>query len=354
MTRKTVFLIRDMPVFTSLAEDTQKAYPDYFEDSDEELEDQKIRNSDNLLIAGRIEEEECGLDIYVYDEQNYNLYPHHEIMLTSFPVALEWLGCDFQSVEQSTIPRANFCIVGMMTPDIEIWNLDQKEPVEPSFVFSGKGAHSDAVTALALHKVRLNVLCSSSADKTLKVWDLQSLTSLASFKVSNNLIQGLAWDLNEESNIFCHGEGDWFTKFDIRQAKPVWSINLGVNIESFAQSSTNSFEVFLGDDNGFISVLDLKTNKLIQSKKIKAHDKSITNLSVSNNGHLVSSSLDSFIKIYETSALGKITEQLTSGESLLSGSLSPDNPCIYACGSSIGEPIVWNYTNDISEKTTNK
>lgn len=50
-------------------------------------------------------------------------------MLNSFPIALEWLCCDFNTGENNTIPRANFGIVGMMSPEIEIWNLDILEPV---------------------------------------------------------------------------------------------------------------------------------------------------------------------------------------------------------------------------------
>ena len=44
-----------------------------------------------MLIAAKIQNEFSGLEIYVFEEQSQNLFVHHDLILSSFPVCLEWL-----------------------------------------------------------------------------------------------------------------------------------------------------------------------------------------------------------------------------------------------------------------------
>ena len=37
-----------------------------------------------------------------------------------------------------------------------------------------EGSHSDAVLTLSLNSFRKNILCSGSADKTIKIWDIST------------------------------------------------------------------------------------------------------------------------------------------------------------------------------------
>lgn len=54
---------------------------------------------------------------------------HHDFILSSFPVCLEWLGANFSKVEGNQVNKGNFAIIGLMEPGIEIWNLDALDPV---------------------------------------------------------------------------------------------------------------------------------------------------------------------------------------------------------------------------------
>lgn len=65
------------------------------EDSEEELEEQAIKPTDNILLAGQIESEFATLQIYVFEEKTENLFVHHDIFLNSFPVCLDWLQANF-------------------------------------------------------------------------------------------------------------------------------------------------------------------------------------------------------------------------------------------------------------------
>jgi periodic tryptophan protein 1 len=76
--------------------------------------------------------------------------------------------------------------VSTMEPEIEIWDLDTIDVMQPSVVLGGrssnkkpkkdgkvakfrKGSHKDSVLALAWNGTFRNVLASGSADRTVKV-----------------------------------------------------------------------------------------------------------------------------------------------------------------------------------------
>ena len=101
-------------------------YPEAFSDSEEEKEDYTIRKTDSIIVAATAENDHSNLEIYIYEHEHSNLYVHHEIILGSYPLCIEWLSY-FQ--EQKT----NLMIVGTFSPEIEVWNLDS-ENCEPVFV----------------------------------------------------------------------------------------------------------------------------------------------------------------------------------------------------------------------------
>lgn len=67
-------------------------YPDRFEDiSEEEIEDYTIKKTDALLCAAKMQGEYSTLEIYIYEENRCNLFVHHEIVLSAFPLCMEFL-----------------------------------------------------------------------------------------------------------------------------------------------------------------------------------------------------------------------------------------------------------------------
>ena len=65
----------------------------------------------------------------VYEEFDDHLFVHHDIMLASYPLCLEWL--DFDPEQEKA---GNMLAVGTMSPQIEVWDLDIVDAVEPAFV----------------------------------------------------------------------------------------------------------------------------------------------------------------------------------------------------------------------------
>lgn len=44
------------------------------------------------MVVGKVENEYSSLEMYIYESEKYNLYVHHEIELSSFPLCLEFIG----------------------------------------------------------------------------------------------------------------------------------------------------------------------------------------------------------------------------------------------------------------------
>lgn len=81
------------------------------------------------------------------------MYVHHDFLLPSFPLCIEWLSYDAGSNEPG-----NLCAIGSMDPIITIWDLDIQDSLEPTFKLGSKGSrkrnlekygHTDAVLDLS-------------------------------------------------------------------------------------------------------------------------------------------------------------------------------------------------------------
>jgi periodic tryptophan protein 1 len=70
-----------------------------------------------------------NIEVYIFDEQTMSLYVHHDIELSAYPLCVEWLPVNYQSNT-----KANYAIVSSFLPEIEIWNLDVQDAVEPDLV----------------------------------------------------------------------------------------------------------------------------------------------------------------------------------------------------------------------------
>ena len=127
----------------------------------------------------------------MYEQEKNNLYLHHEVMLSSFPLSIEWLDVSLGSISSGHPEKGNLAIVSTFLPEIEIWNLDYIDTVEPELVLGGEavskkkpkkftnkakkykeGSHTDSVLSLSLNSGHKNILASGSADHSVKIWDL--------------------------------------------------------------------------------------------------------------------------------------------------------------------------------------
>lgn len=110
-------------------EEEDGEYPEGFEDmSEEDRDDFKIKRTDGLLVCGKVENEFSSLEMYIYEKEKYNIYVHHEVQLSSFPLCLEFIGSGFKGEVNS---RCNYMAVGTFNSEIEVWDMDTLNAIEP-------------------------------------------------------------------------------------------------------------------------------------------------------------------------------------------------------------------------------
>lgn len=209
------------------------------DDSDNEREELQILPTDNLVLAAKVEDEVPHLEIYVYEDDADNIYVHHDVMLPAIPLCLEWLDVPVGE-DDGTKKQGNFVAVGMMQPEIEIWNLDVVDSMYPSAILgqqpeeqeqeqeaqdskkpkkkskkkkkrpkANDNHHVDAVLSLSLNKYHRNLLASASADHTIKLWDLNTQTCAKSYTQHKGKVTSIDWHPSEpKSTVLLSGSAD--------------------------------------------------------------------------------------------------------------------------------------------------
>jgi len=298
-------------------------------DEDEnEREDLQILPTDNLLLATRIEDEVAHLEVYVYEDEADNLYVHHDVMLPAIPLTVEWLDLAVGKTNVEPGSRANFVAVGTMDPDIEIWDLDTIDCLYPNAIL-GKGAdekslqnpkkkkkkksrkphnsyHVDAVLSLAANRQHRNLLASSSADTTIKLWDLNTTKCAKSYSYHADKVCSVAWH-PQESTVLLSGSYDkTIVAADMRapDAKaPKWVVES--DVESVRWNPHDAHHFFVTTEQGFIHYHDARTapsdpsaTKAVWS--LQAHNEAVSSFDVNPviPGFLVSGSTDKEVKLW--------------------------------------------------------
>jgi periodic tryptophan protein 1 len=189
------------------------------EEEEEDLADLQISPSDRLLVCGRTEDEVSYLDVYVYEEDDKNLFVHHDLMIPTFPLAVSPINTKLQAEDEGQ----NFLAIGTFDPDIEIWNLDVIDASFPTIILKGQpktedssskkdkknkkanknidpnGGHSDAVMTMSWNPSNPDYLLSGSADKTIKLWNLKTQKVEKTFSHHSDKVQTIQWSLHEPS-----------------------------------------------------------------------------------------------------------------------------------------------------------
>ncbi|KKK18777.1 hypothetical protein ARAM_004296 [Aspergillus rambellii] len=296
------------------------------EEDDEEREELQILPMDNLLLAGKIEDEVAHLEVYVYEDEADNLYVHHDIMLPAIPLCLEWL--DFpvgKNAEGRT--TGNFVAVGTMEPDIEIWDLDVVDCMYPNAILGQGGAemeadprkskkkqkkskaneefHVDSILALAANRQHRNLLASGSADRTVKLWDLNTAKCAKSYAHHTDKVCSLDWHPKESTVLLTGSYDRTVVAADMRapDAKARWGVDTDVENVRWDVHDPNYF--YVTTDGGMVYRYDVrnvpatpKESKPVWS--LQAHDSSVSafDINASIPGFLVTGSTDKQVKLW--------------------------------------------------------
>ncbi|OCH83962.1 transducin family protein/WD-40 repeat family protein [Obba rivulosa] len=368
-------------------------------EEDDEREELEILPTDNLLVSAKTEDEISQLEIYVYDESEENLYVHHDLMLPSFPLCLEWL--DFPPVTSLSARASgstpakqfgNYIAVGTMEPEIEIWSLDIVEAMYPDMVLgrpdetaahvpvpAGTGKkkrkkakhrpvsaahHVDAVLALSWNRTHRNLLASASADRTVKLWDLSrdptaggEQGALRSFDVHKDKVQAVQWNAHEPTVLLTGSYDRTVRTFDTRAPDVGVGAVLGSDVEALRWDPFEAHGFYVSLENGIILNFDARTLPTNLSSPsparftLSAHDGAASALDVNPHirGVLATGGTDKIVKVWninEDADIGKrqvsaVTSRDLGVGKVFSVAWSPDDPLTLAAAGSKAKLQVW-------------
>lgn len=308
-------------------------------DDDSEKEDDIIKTNDNLVLIGHVEGDASILEVFVYNEEEGSFYCHHDILLPSFPLCIEWLNFDPADSKPS-----NLCAIGNMTPIIEVWDIDLIDCLEPVYKLGCKPSkkkkqnrvgHKDAVLDLAWNQNYAHVLASGSVDQTVLLWDLENGTPVNKFESFNEKVQSLKWHPTETHQLLTGCADKIIRLFDCKHEEITKQWDAAGEVERVLWNHFDPNYCIVSTENGHIQYFDVRVDQPVW--EVKAHEKEVTGLSLSSScpGLLTSSSQDGVIKVWDiinnTQPL-HIWEQRSSLGALQCLASNPDNPFVFAVG----------------------
>ncbi|THH32232.1 hypothetical protein EUX98_g1961 [Antrodiella citrinella] len=378
------------------------------DEEDNEREELEVLPSDNLLVVAKTEDDVSQLEIYVYDESEENLFVHHDLMLPSFPLCLEWL--DFPPISSPsaiTDPNGparqfgNYIAVGTMEPEIEIWSLDVVESMYPDMVLGrpdktaahipvplGTGKkkrkknkqrpastahHVDAVLSLSWNKTHRNLLASASADRTVKIWDLtrdptingdggEGEGALRSFNNHKDKVQAVQWNEKEPTVLLTGSYDRTVRTFDSRAPDAGVGAIVGADVEALRWDPWEAHSFYVSLENGIVLNFDVRTLPTDLSTPtparftLSAHDGAVSALDVNPliPGCIATGGTDKMVKVWNLTAdadlLKRQVSLVTSRDlgvgKVFSVSWSPDDSLTLAAAGSKAKLQVWDVGAD--------
>jgi len=297
--------------------------PDNQSDEESEAEDFNLNPNDNLLLAGRVQEDASSLEVHVYNENDN--YIHHDVYLPAFPMCIEPIS--YSSKEET---NCNWCAIGDMTPTISIWDNDVVNELEPLIRLKG---HKDAVLDLSWNSKMTNILASASVDKTVHLWDLNTNKSIHKLKKFNDRVQSIQFNSEDEGKLLI-GDCDGKISLVDCNALSIQNYSIANNEIEKVCWIPNSLHNFLAStDKGTIHLFDSRVKDEISN--VQAHQDSVTDLTFSSASLFLSASADGDIKIWNLDSnnfkLIDTYKEVNVGK-IFAIACNPDHPLIVAVG----------------------
>jgi len=278
-------------------------------DDASDAEDFRIRPTDNLIVVGHVEGDAAVLEVYVYNDVEDALYVHHDLLLPSFPMAVEWMGLERGAEDGNK--RSNLAAVGTMGPVIDVWDLDLVNSLEPDFSLGQKAVkkkkikgygHKDAVLALAWNRNAEHILASGSVDKTVLIWDLHTGKVASTLTAHKELIQALQWHPFEAQNLLTGSTDKYVRLFDCSSENTFKQWKADGEVEKVLWNHFDPFSFLVATDSGIVQMFDARQDdKAVWT--LNAHSEGVNGLVLSTQcpGCLITGSSDKTIKVWDIS-----------------------------------------------------
>jgi len=334
------------------------------DEEDSDIENFAISPNDAIILSIKTTEDELStLEVYIYEEEESNLFIHHDLMLPGYPLCLEWLDIAGGSYGST---KGNFCAVGTFLPAIEIWDLDIIDVLEPACALGGEisqqpeesskkkkkkeklklkeSSHTDAVLSLSWNKNQRNILASGSADTTAKVWDIANEKCLYTINPFNNKVQAVIWNPQEASVMVTGGFGGDVCLLDARQPNSSLKWKLPADVECIRWNPHAPQCFLVGTEDGMVTNHDARmAGETIF--RLKAHDESTSclALNVKIPNLMATCSVDQTVKLWdftENKPNCVHSQELDLG-ALFSVDYCSESPSVLAIGGSKSKIRIW-------------
>jgi periodic tryptophan protein 1 len=325
-----------------LAEEKDEFMNDEVSDSEDE-EYYNIKDTDVLFVAANVEEDACTIEVYLHDTFDGGMYVHHDFLISSYPLALEYI--------PSSANRQSLLAIGAFDPVIDLWELSTHDPLEPVAQLGKKKGHTDAVISLNLCPQNPTILASGSADCTVRLWDLSTETCASTLKHHTDKVQAVRWHPIEAGILLTAAYDKKVIVTDQRSSSVSSAVlTLENDPECTIWSRHSPTLVLVSDERGHISAHDMR--KIGEPLwRVKAHSKgactSFTDV-LGQNDLLISAGLDGHANVWKTSGCA-VEPSLVYSHDLKAGPLfsvssSNEDPALAVFGASC--PVLWNLTNN--------
>lgn len=327
-------------------------------DDEDEVDDVNIKDTDLPFLTSRADPTEPKLEFFLYDEPEDNLYVHHDMTVSAFPLCTAWL----------TDGTMSLAAVGTMAPFIEIWPLDVIDSVEPAALLGGcvqvednyrrkmkkdklkPDSHKDAVLTLQWNTLVQHILVSGSADTTIKLWDLNTQECVGTYQEGEK-VQSLDWH-KQEANLLLSGSFDKTVMIrDCRRpddAAVRWAVSDVVEHVEFAYHDNL---VFASSSDGNLYGFETRMNSA-PLWVLQAHDAETT-FACSRHlpGLIATGGKDGTLTLWDSrrssSAPVEIVARKYRTGSVMSIAFHPNAPHILGAAGSTGQPLVFTMTQDL-------
>lgn len=353
---------------------------------DSETEETAVLEDDLFLLAATMdaEDEFSHLDVHIYEEADRNMFCHHDYTLPAFPLCVAYLEGNIAPQKAGSTAHAhrNIAAVGTMEPGIELWDLDVMDSIESIATLGGAapeggargtgkkkrkaaalvaGSHTDSVITLSSNPVHRHVLASGSADKTIKLWDVNRLALVSTFSaVHSDKVQGVSWCPTDASILLTTGFDRRVAVLDARAAPTAppalaWTLP-DADPEAISWVPWHPGQVLVSSDNGVVRCYDAAAGvnsgaaqqgaNLAPLWTLAAHEKAASAIAVTPSipGLLVTGGLDKTISLWNITSSPSCIFSRNVNADVFCAEFNPDRPFVLGFGTSTGARV-W----DISE-----